>query len=671
MHWIVLVGGQACHPGGQRVHRLSIESCPASSLEQTITESFETIYGIKQEYGPPLPEMGTWAFGFQVPEHKINKVMPLFQRRLERLEVCVYDEFYEDEPSGIALNTLSFDKCKSWLETITEYLLDSNDFSEKECPLYSFSDRPEGFSKPKVPVFNGENAWRWKHSKIASLIEKTDTPFINSNMSPKSPAAKVINPAGAAKQRHAATATANDGEAPSKHNTPRLLKQFPFDNTLNEQEKSEERTLVKIRAALHYAGYPGKVIEDIIGKSLQLSPRKKVRTCSWQLTLPNDVAVRSFMQIKNNPYPGGKVIENPLCEKAGCSRNFAHDGVCVINTKLAGTKRKSEEDRYVEPTSQKQPFGIASPVLPSGSRRANPILANDFTTSVVVECGAIEGIWHPSDPDVFKVTHGLLASKMPNGLIDGNAFERLGGKGHIKNWRFSIRVKLEDDLTMGLGAYMERNRASIKYPKLPSVEWTAMEVEAATAKKKEAVRLMLAQAHYPPAMIKILLEKARFKPETSPEGNLIIKFSINLPTGCSASSAEGILRNPYSLGGGLSGGRYALQGPGRSRSNQKDESEDVHEDSDAEEDEEAPHTSDEAFHICAATAHCLLQTGHVGRCKIAPLKSIMQPIKQEGKEVEKAGPQEECVIDLATTEEEDNVEEEGKEYRSSSSEEQR
>jgi hypothetical protein len=161
MHWFLLVGGDCCHLGGQRVHRLKFESCPTSRLGETLDSCFETVYGIRQEYGPPLPEMGTWALGFQVPERNIidSKIMPLMKRRMDRLEVCVYESFYEDEPHGAILNALSFDKCKSWLETMTEYLLDSEDLdagNEDEILLYTFSDRPEGFSKPKAPVFTGE-----------------------------------------------------------------------------------------------------------------------------------------------------------------------------------------------------------------------------------------------------------------------------------------------------------------------------------------------------------------------------------------------------------------------------------------------------------------------------------------------------------------------------------
>jgi hypothetical protein len=160
MHWLLLVGGQACHPGGQKVNRITIQNCQNSHLGESTESAFETIYGIKQEFGPPLPEMGTWALGFQVRERKnIDKVLQLMQRRLERLDICVYDNFFEDEPKGNQFNALSYDKCKSWIETVSEYLLDSDDFDEdggEEIPLFSFSDRPAEFPKPKVPVFSGE-----------------------------------------------------------------------------------------------------------------------------------------------------------------------------------------------------------------------------------------------------------------------------------------------------------------------------------------------------------------------------------------------------------------------------------------------------------------------------------------------------------------------------------
>jgi hypothetical protein len=523
-----------------------------------------------------------------------------------------------------------------------------------------------------------QNAGRWKNCTIASILEKVDKVRRNSNVPPKNPAARVLNPAGAAKQRHATLPTAtNDGAGPSRQVNGRLKSDSPVALSRKRKE-SEESQINKIRAALKIAGYPFDIIAALI-KEVQFTYKNQATKSStsrgfhWCLRLPNNIQVRAFKDILKNPHPGGKIIRNPLCEVAGCTRRFAHDGLCLINHAEAGNKRKYGDDNE---EAKPSPSGINRKrrVQPLRSGGAQEVFVKDSTTSVVVECGIIQGEWSPFNPSLFKVTHGLPASEMPGELINGNTFERLGGKSHVKNWRVSIRVQLPNDVTMGLGAYMAQNNILMKprLEKAPSTDWPPEEVKAAIAKKKESLRLMLAQAHYPPAIIEQLLTSTRFKSETNADGKLLIKYIIRLPGGVSTTTDEGILQNPYCLGGGgMSGGMYAFQSArkGRSKIEIEESSEEDDEESDSDEDEEAANDVDAdggVLRACATTTHCSLQAGHVGRCETAPSK-VVQLVKQEGKQVEEAGTQEEFVIYLATTEEEDNVEEEGEDYTSSSS----
>jgi hypothetical protein len=477
-----------------------------------------------------------------------------------------------------------------------------------------------------------QNAERWTHTKIESLLEKV-------NKTAKNPAVKgATSPAVAAKQRHGA---ANDGAGTSKQNGVKL----PVNDI--HRKVDERKLFAKIRAGLQFAGYPPNIIEELIGTSVNIPALKsKTGGVHWYLRLPNGRLVRSYKQIRENPYPGGVVAKNPLCEVSGCSRKFAHDGNCIINESMRAkdVKRKPEEHLEPSPHKEKAPR-VTSPSMPSGSGLSKPTFVNGSSTSVVVECGSITGTWSPKNPSAFKVTHGLPAVKMPNGTIDGNVFERLGGKGHCKNWRFSIRVKLEDGYTMGVGTYMERIKNSGEKPipqKALPVEWPVKEVEAAIAKKKEGLRLTLAQAHYPFAMIDELLKKTRFKSDTNAEGKLIIKFSVKLPSGSSVSTDEGILQNAYSLGGGIAGGMYALQGPGKGRRKE------IVEDSGCDVDEVEEATNNNG-----------------GQCETtAPSGHIKEEPNEVPNEVKKADPQEEFVIYLATTEEEDNVEDEGEDYSS-------
>jgi hypothetical protein len=79
------------------------------------------------------------------------------QRRLERLEASVYEDYYEDiywdEDVGSLCNVdlLSRAECKSMVKRAAEDVLDSKNFNEKEIILYEFSDRPQCFPEPDLP----------------------------------------------------------------------------------------------------------------------------------------------------------------------------------------------------------------------------------------------------------------------------------------------------------------------------------------------------------------------------------------------------------------------------------------------------------------------------------------------------------------------------------------
>jgi len=151
MHWLLLIGGQACWGAGQVVNRASLHHCSSQQLGDKINQSFKTLYGSCNSYAPPMPHLHTFALGLQVQDQRSieEKVLPQMHRRMERLSVpCYHEKFYEDFPEGFGeVNILSREQCMAWLQWIAAHLMDCEEFEENEVVLYEFSDRPEGFPK--------------------------------------------------------------------------------------------------------------------------------------------------------------------------------------------------------------------------------------------------------------------------------------------------------------------------------------------------------------------------------------------------------------------------------------------------------------------------------------------------------------------------------------------
>ncbi|KAH7615645.1 hypothetical protein NADE_007555 [Nannochloris sp. 'desiccata'] len=91
---------------------------------------------------------------------------------------------------------------------------------------------------------------------------------------------------------------------------------------------------------------------------------------------------------------------------------------------------------------------------------------------------------------------------------------------------------------------------------------TPRQVAVAISKKEKTLLKVLDQAQYPSAVAEKLLENTIFKTSGFDErGNIIIKFHMKLPNGSSAGNDTDILLNPYSCGGGgFSGDEYDQHG---------------------------------------------------------------------------------------------------------------
>ena len=151
MHWILLIGGEAARASGKIVHRASLQQCSSQQLGDTIDQSMQNIYSSPDGLEPPSPHLQTWALGFQVEDASIieKKVLSEMRHRMERLAIpWKYDAYYEDGPEGSSTsNLLSREKCQAWLQSVADHLMDSK--VEAEIALYEFTDRPEGFVKPR------------------------------------------------------------------------------------------------------------------------------------------------------------------------------------------------------------------------------------------------------------------------------------------------------------------------------------------------------------------------------------------------------------------------------------------------------------------------------------------------------------------------------------------
>ena len=164
MHWILLVGGEAFWAGGQLIHRACFQHCSSGDVERKIHQSMKNIYIVTAEHSPPLPGLDTWALGFQIQNQMLikDKVLPLMKRKMDRLEISEYDDFYEDEPEGLNnANLLSREKCMAWMQSIADYLMDSEETDELDITLYEFSDRPEGFPTLSLPEVSGPLNQLW------------------------------------------------------------------------------------------------------------------------------------------------------------------------------------------------------------------------------------------------------------------------------------------------------------------------------------------------------------------------------------------------------------------------------------------------------------------------------------------------------------------------------
>ena len=155
MPWLLITGGQSSRVSGKLVNRASLQQCASSEdLSETINENLRKIYSFLDAYEPPPSFLKSFALGIQIHDFDIitNKVLPEMHNRMKRLGVSWrYDAFYEDDPEEGSRNFqfLSHENCKSWLQFITDNLVDSGVVDEKQIAMYEFTDRPDGFRKPE------------------------------------------------------------------------------------------------------------------------------------------------------------------------------------------------------------------------------------------------------------------------------------------------------------------------------------------------------------------------------------------------------------------------------------------------------------------------------------------------------------------------------------------
>ncbi len=116
---------------------------------------------------------------------------------------------------------------------------------------------------------------------------------------------------------------------------PNFIKRYQAG--IGSADTKRERKIAGIRAALHYAGYPPEVIENLLAKKLNIYPRegRKGNLSSFQffLELPNGEMVCTFAQIERSPYPGGHITpkSETKCHVDGnCVLSFAHLGSCFL-----------------------------------------------------------------------------------------------------------------------------------------------------------------------------------------------------------------------------------------------------------------------------------------------------------------------------------------------------
>lgn len=107
------------------------------------------IYSIDREFCPPLPRVDTWALGMQLRDGTLidSRVVPILERRMERLDLERIDEFYEEKGDGG--QDVSRKACMEWMQWTIDFLKD--DAQVNGISLFEFLDRPEGFPEPNPP----------------------------------------------------------------------------------------------------------------------------------------------------------------------------------------------------------------------------------------------------------------------------------------------------------------------------------------------------------------------------------------------------------------------------------------------------------------------------------------------------------------------------------------
>ena len=123
-----------------------------------------------------------------------------------------------------------------------------------------------------------------------------------------------------------------------------------------------EHATTGVRTALIYAGYPIEVVDTTMENDFRIKafPNSKSTKYGWSVKLINGKRVSNLTEILKFPYPGGKVVENPICPTVGCGKKIGHTGYCrghgYYRSKV---KREAETDSTSPSPAVKKPRAVS------------------------------------------------------------------------------------------------------------------------------------------------------------------------------------------------------------------------------------------------------------------------------------------------------------------------